>query len=160
MEERAEKRLRAADWDGELWARDIEAEHREDQRVALYQDSVAALPRWLAAMARSTIDQAEWLINGPVGTALFTILKQCPIGNGGIAHDESSAHWALERLHNYRSMPYEQPRVQVTDAQLKCAERILRGISDDTTMHDFAKFVYHIRYSHSMTLIKGCFWTY
>ena len=160
MEERAEKRLRAADWDGELWARDIEAEHREDQRVALYQDSVAALPRWLAAMARSTLGQAEWLINGPVGTALFTIMGHCTIGEGGIAHDEANARWAVARLYNYRSMPFVQPRVQVTNAQLDCAERILGGISDGTTMHDFARFIYHIMYSHSMTLIKGCFCWY
>jgi hypothetical protein len=160
MEERAEKQLRDAEWDGELWALDIEAQRREEQKTALYLDSVAALPRWLAAMSRSTIGQAEWLIDGPIGTALFTILKHSTLGDGGIAHDEANARWAVARLYGYRSMPYVQPRVQVTDAQLNCAERILRGISDDTTMHDFAKFIYHLRYSHSMTLIKGCFCWY
>ena len=69
--------------------------------MALYQYSVAALPRWLAAMARSTLGQAEWLINVPVGTAMFTIMGHCTIGEGGIAHDEANARWAVARLYNY-----------------------------------------------------------
>lgn len=162
-------RLEERNLEGESWAHDIDIQLADEQAAALYRHYIEALPLWLASMTRSTVHQAEWLLKGPVGAALDIILGYCPIGEGGAARAEENADWALARLYNYRSlstvdrfgvhMPRLQRPIHVTNAQLKCAERILRGISDSVTMREFAVFIYRIKYGNSISLIKGSFWT-
>jgi len=139
---------------GWIWFGEIQAQYRHIQ--------------WVAVMAHTTSQDAAWLIKGPVGKTLETLLVNGPFGEGGKARARQNAIWAVERLNGYRSAPPTMlwgmnppPPMssRVPEAQLQYAERILQGITPETNMVDFGIFLYHIIHKHDEYTIKSALWS-
>jgi hypothetical protein len=106
---------------------------RERAIEKAWQKGVECFPDWLAKQLDVPRQEVLWLLEGPVGTLIDDLIGLCPIGDGGLCHDSSVAHWVSLALYGYRSVPFTKfgaYRMREEDAER--AEAILhfgwRGI--------------------------------
>ena len=80
--------------DGEMWADEIEHDMRVKQAWELNRRD---FPRWLAHRVGAPRADIEWIFEH-LSEVFEEVVKECPIGNGGIKWDLAVGAWGAEEL--------------------------------------------------------------